>query len=52
MSMIGKTLRSSVAARHQGHGGIPAGHTVLGDYLDSGFTDLGYSCEDVEEAHL
>ena len=28
------------------------GTPLLGDYLESGFTDLSYSCEDVEEAHL
>ena len=28
------------------------GTPLLGDYLESGFTDLGYSCEDVEEEHL
>jgi len=25
---------------------------LLGDFLESGFNDLGYSCEDIEEAHL
>jgi hypothetical protein len=28
------------------------GTPLLGDYLESGFTDLGYSCEDVDEDHL
>ena len=28
------------------------GTPLLGDYLESGFNDLGYSCEDVEEEHL
>jgi hypothetical protein len=28
------------------------GTPLLGDYLESGFNDLGYSCEDIEEAHL
>jgi hypothetical protein len=28
------------------------GTPLLGDYLESGFNELGYSCEDVEEEHL
>jgi len=28
------------------------GTPLLGDYLESGFNDLGYSCEDTEEEHL
>jgi hypothetical protein len=28
------------------------GTPLLGDFLEGGFTDLGYSCEDIEEAHL
>jgi hypothetical protein len=28
------------------------GTPLLGDYLESGFTDLGYSCEDIDEEHL
>ena len=28
------------------------GTPLLGDYLESGFNDLGYSCEDIEEEHL
>jgi hypothetical protein len=28
--------------------GIP----LLGDYLEDGFNEIGYSCEEVEEAHL
>jgi hypothetical protein len=28
------------------------GTPLLGDYLESGFTDLGYSCEETDEEHL
>jgi hypothetical protein len=28
------------------------GTPLLGDYLESGFSELGYSCEDIEEEHL
>lgn len=28
------------------------GTPLLGDYLESGFNDLGYSCEDVDEERL
>jgi len=28
------------------------GTPLLGDFLESGFNDLGYSCDDVEEEHL
>ena len=28
------------------------GTPLLGDFLESGFNDLGYSCEDIEEEHL
>jgi hypothetical protein len=28
------------------------GTPLLGDYLENGFSDLGYSCEDIEEEHL
>ena len=28
------------------------GTPLLGDYLENGFNELGYSCEDVEEEHL
>ena len=28
------------------------GTPLLGDYLESGFSDLGYSCEDIEDEHL
>lgn len=28
------------------------GTPLLGDYLESGFNDLGYSCEDIEEERL
>ena len=28
------------------------GTPLLGDFLESGFNDLGYSCEEVEEEHL
>lgn len=28
------------------------GTPLLGDYLENGFTDLGYSCEEIEEDHL
>ena len=28
------------------------GTPLLGDYLENGFTDLGYSCEDTEMDHL
>ena len=28
------------------------GTPLLGDYLENGFNELGYSCEDIEEEHL
>jgi hypothetical protein len=28
------------------------GTPLLGDYLENGFTELGYSCEDTDKAHL
>jgi hypothetical protein len=28
------------------------GTPLLGDYLENGFNDLGYSCEEIEEDHL
>lgn len=28
------------------------GTPLLGDYLESGFNDLGYSCEEIDEEHL
>jgi hypothetical protein len=28
------------------------GTPLLGDFLESGFNDLGYSCDDIEEEHL
>ena len=28
------------------------GTPLLGDYLESGFNELGYSCDDIEEEHL
>jgi hypothetical protein len=42
-------------ARQRGIKGTPEyllGTPLLGDYLENGFNDLGYSCEDVEAEHL
>lgn len=36
----------------KGTAGYLLGTPLLGDYLENGFSELGYSCEDVETDHL